>query len=147
MDIDGKKPAKKQKKDGRSWGKAIAGAKPSKQAVAVKAWLEGKRGAAGEAGVAGVLIYKVMAKMFAILSLRSQEFVILKSDPHLAEMLRAQYQGVGHRSHLDRRFWICVDFNSDVPLKEIKRLIDQSYDLVAAKLTRAQQAALDGLRK
>jgi predicted DNA-binding protein (MmcQ/YjbR family) len=91
----------------------------------------------------GVLIYKVMDKIFAILEIRRRDAVILKCDPHQAEILRASYAGVGHRSHLDRRFWICVDLDADVPSDEILRLAAQSYDLVRDKLTRKQKAALD----
>jgi predicted DNA-binding protein (MmcQ/YjbR family) len=69
-----------------------------------------------------VLIYKVMGKMFAILSVRGDENVILKCDPHLAETLKAQYAGIGHRSHLDRRFWISVGLDADVPPEEVERL-------------------------
>ena len=99
----------------------------------------------GRGTVPLVVLYKVMGKMFAILSVRADEFVILKSDPHLAEVLRAQYQGVGHRSHLDRRFWISVDLTSDVPADEIDRLVAQSYDLIVAGLTRKQKAELAAL--
>ena len=91
-----------------------------------------------------VTLYKVMGKMFAILEDGKTKGVILKCDPHLAEVMREQYSGVGHRSHLDRRFWIFVDLgpHTDVPAAETGRLIGQSYDLVRAKLTKAQKAAL-----
>ena len=59
-----------------------------------------------------------------------------------SQVLRGHYQGVGHRSHLDRRFWISVDLDSDVPPGEVRRLVDQSYDLVCAGLTRKQKAEL-----
>ncbi len=91
------------------------------------------------------LLYKIMGKMFAILSVRGSQNVILKCDPHLAEILREQYAGVGHRSHLDRRFWISVDLDADVPAEEIERLVAQSYALVRDKLTRKQKAELDAL--
>lgn len=89
--------------------------------------------------------YKLMDKMFAILSLRGEPFVILKCDPHLAETLREQYAGVGHRSHLDSRFWISVTLDADVPPQEVDRLVAHSYDLVRAGLTRKQQAQLTAL--
>jgi predicted DNA-binding protein (MmcQ/YjbR family) len=89
-----------------------------------------------------VVLFKVFGKMFAILSARGEEFVILKSDPHLAEILREQYAGVGHRSHLDRRFWISVDLDADVPAPEIERLAASSYDLICAGLTKKQKAEL-----
>ena len=92
-----------------------------------------------------VLIYKVMGKMFAILSIRGDEYVILKCDPDLAKGLREQYAGVGHRSHLDRRFWISVSLDADVPAAEIRRLAAHSYEQVFAKLTRKQKEELASL--
>jgi len=104
-------------------------------------------GARGDplASAKGVTLYKVMGKMFAILEARRLELVILKCDPHLAETLREQYEGVGHRSHLDRRFWISVTLDSDVPPEEIARLIAHSYDQVSAGLTKKQKAELAAL--
>jgi predicted DNA-binding protein (MmcQ/YjbR family) len=120
----------------------------SKRAAAVKAWIERNPGAipelfAARRGAAPIaVIYKVMGKIFAILSFRPIENVILKCDSHLATMLRRQYAGVGHRSHLDRRYWISVTLDADVPSKEVKRLVSQSYALICAKLTEKQKAAL-----
>ena len=92
-----------------------------------------------------VTMYKVMGKMFAILTVRGTPNVIVKCDPHLIEILRETYAGVGHRSHLDRRFWISVELESDVPPDEVARLIAGSYDLVCAGLTKKQKAALEAL--
>jgi predicted DNA-binding protein (MmcQ/YjbR family) len=117
----------------------------------LKARLEGLPGAVGEPMTASrgkaplVLIFKVMGKMFAILAVRGTENVILKSDPHLAEILREQYAGVGHRSHLDRRFWISVDLDADVPADEVVRLAEASYRLVCEGLTKKQKAELAAL--
>ncbi len=90
-------------------------------------------------------MYKIMGKMFAILSLRGEAYVILKCDPFEADLLRETYESVGHRSHLDKRFWISIDLDGDVPPDEIERLVGQSHDLVRASLTRKQRAALDGV--
>jgi predicted DNA-binding protein (MmcQ/YjbR family) len=122
--------------------------KLNKHTAAAKTWLDAKPGAqahpisARKTSEPIAVIYKVMDKMFAILSIRGTENVILKCDPHLAGMLRQTYTGIGHRSHLDRRYWICVELGADVPVKEIKRLVSHSYDLVCAKLTRKQQDEL-----
>lgn len=118
--------------------------------AALKAVLDAMPGAVAEPMAANrsksgeplVLLYKIMGKMFAILAVRKTENVILKCDPHLAEVLREQYAGVGHRSHLDRRFWIAVDLDSDVPPDEVERLVAASYDLVREGLTRKQRAEL-----
>ncbi|CAN5866786.1 hypothetical protein BH11PSE1_BH11PSE1_30230 [soil metagenome] len=115
--------------------------------VALQALLDAKPGAVGAPlpSAKGVFLYKVMGRMFAILTLRGEPSVILKCDPHLVEILKDQYQGVGHRSHLDRRFWICVTLGSDVPAGEIERLVAGSYDLIRAGLTRKQRAELEAL--
>jgi len=122
----------------------------SERTAALKARLDTKPGVTTLAGapprssVPNTLRYKVMEKMFAILSVRGAEWVILKCDEHLIEVLKAQYAGIGHRSHLDRRHWICVTLDADVPPAEIERLADHSYDLVCNGLTRKQQAQLRG---
>lgn len=112
--------------------------------LAVKAHLDAMPGAVGGDNVRGVLLYKLMGKMFAILSLSPKlEAVSVKCDPHLVEVLKAQYAGVGHRGHLDRRFWISVRLDADVPPEEVERLIGHSHDLIRAALTRKQRAELD----
>jgi len=117
--------------------------------AALKAVLDAMRGAIGEPMTAArgsqplVLIYKIMGKMFAILSVRNDQFVILKCDPFRADLLREQYQGVGHRSHLDRRYWISVDLDADVPATEIEALVAHSWDQVAMTLTKKQRASLE----
>ena len=116
--------------------------------AALKAVLEAMPGAVGEPMASGrskaplVILFKIMGKMFAILQIRGLENVILKCDPHLAEILREQYDGVGHRSHLDRRFWISINLDADVPAEEIERLAAGSYALVREGLTRKQKAEL-----
>ena len=122
------------------------------QTAALKAHLEAKPGAGAapmappRGGVPNVLIFKVMGRTFAILGLRGEPFVILKCDPHLVDILKQQYAGIGHRSHLDRRFWISVSLDAGVPPGEVGRLADQSYDLVCAGLTRKQRAFLSAPR-
>ncbi len=88
------------------------------------------------------IMYKVMAKVFAILNIRGEQAVILKSDPHLGEILREQYAGVGdHRTHLSLN-WIRVALDADVPREEVERLVASSYALVCSGLTKKQKAAL-----
>ena len=113
------------------------------------ACLKAKPGAVGDVltSARGVTLYKVMGKMFAIVTDHRIENVILKCDPHLAEILRQQYAGVGHRSHLDRRFWIAIDLRADVPMAEVERLVGGSYELVSAGLTKKQKAELAALAR
>jgi predicted DNA-binding protein (MmcQ/YjbR family) len=140
--------AKARKSSGSS--PARSGAKPGRRTAALTAFIQKKPGATStpffmrNAPTPMALIHKVKGRMFAIQSLR-QQYVILKCDPTLVPVLRRQYKGVGHRSHLDRRFWIAVELDADVPVKEVRRMVDHSYGLVCAGLTRKQQAELAAL--
>jgi predicted DNA-binding protein (MmcQ/YjbR family) len=125
--------------------------KLARRAAALKAALDAMPGVTtdpvmpGNARTPLALMYKVMGKLFAILGVRDEPFVIVKTDPHLADLLRETYSGVGHRSHLDRRFWISIDLDADVPGAEVRRLVAGSYELVREKLTRKQKAELAAL--
>jgi predicted DNA-binding protein (MmcQ/YjbR family) len=92
------------------------------------------------------IMYKVKAKVFAILNIKGAPAVVLKSDPHLGEILREQYCGVGdHRTHLSRN-WMRVALDADVPADEVERLVASSYALVCAGLTKRQKAELAAAR-
>jgi predicted DNA-binding protein (MmcQ/YjbR family) len=127
-----------------------AAAAPGKRTLTLKAHLDAFPGAVAEpyaparATTPLILMYKVMGKLFAILAVRGEEYVILKSD--FAEVLREQYEGVGHRSHLDKRFWISVSLDADVPPATVKKLAKASYQLICATLTKKQQADLAALK-
>jgi len=91
------------------------------------------------------VMYKVMAKIFAILNIKGDEAVILKHDPHLGEILREQYSGIGdHRTHLSRN-WMRVALDADVPPEEVERLVASSYALVCSGLTKKQRTELAAL--
>jgi len=123
----------------------------SQQSLSLLATLDTMSGAVAKAmyppraSQPNVLIYKIMGKMFAILSTRGTEGVIVKCDPEQVLFLREQYEGVGHRSHLDPRHWISIRLDSDVPVGEIERCISDSYKLVCSKLTKKQQSELASL--
>lgn len=101
-------------------------------------------GAAPDAATStsSALLYKVGGKMFAILGAGKLAHVIVKADPHLIEVLNETYQGVGHRGHLDRRFWINIMLDEDVPFAETEKLVRASYDLIVSGLTKKQRAEL-----
>jgi predicted DNA-binding protein (MmcQ/YjbR family) len=90
-----------------------------------------------------VLMYKLYGKMFAILSVRGDAFVVVKCDPDMADHLRRTYTSIGSRSHLDKRFWISVELGGDVTMPEVKKLVSGSYDIIQASLTRKQHAELN----
>ena len=89
-----------------------------------------------------VAVFKVAGRMFALVLLgRPPGIVSLKCDPDLAEELRAQYAAITPGYHLNKRHWNSVALDGSVPENELLELIDHSYDLVVAGLSRAQRAS------
>lgn len=88
------------------------------------------------------ILYKVGGKLFAVLTLRGDLYVVLKAPPFVVDMLRDQYRGIGKRTHLDPRRWIAIDLESDVPDEEIRELARGSYALVLDALPGKTRAAL-----
>jgi predicted DNA-binding protein (MmcQ/YjbR family) len=90
-----------------------------------------------------VAVFKVVGRIFALVSLGSPPgSVSLKCDPDLAVGLRARYAAITPGYHLSKRHWNTVTLDGSVPDEELLELIDHSYDLVVARLTRAQRNGL-----
>lgn len=93
------------------------------------------------------LVFKVMGKMFALLPLeRSPASINLKCDPERSLELRDTYEGITPGFPMNKTHWNTVLLESDVSSKLLAELIDHSYDLVVAKLTKALKAELETLR-
>jgi len=88
-------------------------------------------------------VFKVGDKIFALAALDAQpNFVTLKVLPEDGEALRAQYKFVREGYYMNRRHWITVDLVQTVPMAEVHELVQDSFHLVAATLTKAKQAEL-----
>jgi len=80
------------------------------------------------------LVFKVAGKMFALLNLKEPYSITLKCDPERALELRAEYHQVKKGYHTTGVHWNTVDLDYTLPIKLIYRWIDDSYDLVVAKM-------------
>ena len=90
-----------------------------------------------------VAVFKVADRMFALVPLgQPPGSVSLKCDPHLAAGLRARYAAVTPGYHLNKRHWNTVALDDSVPDEELLELIDHSYELVVARLTKAARNRL-----
>lgn len=91
------------------------------------------------------LVFKVMNKMFALTGIDNFEFINLKCDPERALDLREEYHGIKPGYHMNKKLWNSVYNESDVTDDLIYELIDHSYDLIVASLTKKLQAELAAL--
>ena len=90
-----------------------------------------------------VPVFKVNKKMFALIGERNDLMMLnLKCDPAESEMLRDIFSAIEPGYHMDKRHWISIYFDGSVPTNEVKRLIDNSFDLVVSKLTKKDQQAI-----
>jgi predicted DNA-binding protein (MmcQ/YjbR family) len=81
--------------------------------------------------------------MFALLGLDKAEFVNLKCDPQRAMELREEYpESIMGAYHMSKKHWNSVRFDGDLSSWLFKDLIDHSYDLVLASLTRKARESI-----
>src|SRR6266403_1950103 len=89
------------------------------------------------------LVFKVGGKIFAITSLDQIPVrANLKCDPDLALELRDRYEQVRPGYHMNKKHWNTVEIDSGVPEAELRKMIDDSYDLVVRALPKAQRDQL-----
>lgn len=91
------------------------------------------------------LVMKVGGKMFAIIGVNGSEANIsLKCEPHMAELLRLQYEAVKAGYHLNKKHWNTITIDGSLTNVELQEMVDHSYELVVASLTKVQRLQLLG---
>ena len=90
------------------------------------------------------LVFKVMGKMFTLLSLNKGS-VNLKCDPDKSIDLREEYSCIKPGYHMNKKHWNTVDINNCIAPSLLIELIDHSYDLVVATLTKKLKEELKHL--
>jgi predicted DNA-binding protein (MmcQ/YjbR family) len=90
-------------------------------------------------------VFKVEGKIFAISRLdRAPSLrVSLKCEPGLAEQLRASHAAITPGYHLNKRHWNTVALDDgSIPDAMVRDMIEDSYDLIVARLPKRKQQAL-----
>src|SRR5213082_124265 len=88
-------------------------------------------------------VFKVAGKLFALSRLAEPRLgVSLKCEPLLAEQLREMHAAVLPGYHLNKRHWNTVLLDGSLPDKMVLEMIEDSYDLVVAKLPKSTQVEL-----
>jgi predicted DNA-binding protein (MmcQ/YjbR family) len=89
-------------------------------------------------------VFKVEGKIFAISPLRHENplRISLKCEPGLAEQLRAGHAAITPGYHLNKRHWNTVVVDGSIPDAMVRDMIEDSYDLIVARLPKRRQQAL-----
>jgi predicted DNA-binding protein (MmcQ/YjbR family) len=86
------------------------------------------------------IVFKVKGKMFALLALDEVPTrVNLKCDPDLALELRDRYEQVEPGYHMNKKHWNTVVLDGVIPDREVRKMIDHSYELVVQSLPKAKR--------
>lgn len=89
-----------------------------------------------------LMTFSVMGKWFCFVNIDAFDFCDLKCDPDESVELQEKYNGIKPGYHMNKKHWISIYFNKDVPDSKIKELVEKSYELVVAGLTKKEQDEL-----
>ncbi len=93
-----------------------------------------------------VTVFYVGPKWFCMADDENFESINLKHDPELIPNLIDTYSGIRPAYHMNKKHWISVFMDDDVPDELIAKLVRRSYELVFAKLTKKEKAELDFMK-
>ena len=90
-----------------------------------------------------VLVFKVKGKMFTATDIDTFASFSIKCDPETIDELRAQYLALEEPSYFSKKHWSNVVMDGSIPDDILYEWLDQSYDLVVAKLTKKLKLELN----
>ncbi len=92
------------------------------------------------------LVYKVMGKMFALVSQTdTPPRITLKGAPEDNAMLVGQFQSVVPGYYMNKKHWITITLTGDLEDEMVENLCKESYQLVVNKLTKNEKSVLKEL--
>ena len=80
------------------------------------------------------LVFKVMGKIFALTNLDGDLSINLKCDPEIAISLREEFPAIIPGFHMGKSLWNTVFMDGSLNDDFVKKLIDDSYNLIVEKL-------------
>ena len=89
-----------------------------------------------------VLCFYVAGKWFCFVNIEVFDFCCIKCNPEESGELQTTYIGIKPGWHMNKKYWISVYFNQDVPDEKIKELVSKSYDIVVKSLTKKEREML-----
>ena len=89
------------------------------------------------------LVFKVAGKMFLLASLSASPLQFnAKCDPDRAIELREQYDAIIPGYHMNKQHWNTVIIDGSLPSSLLRKLIDDSYDIIVQSLPKKTREGL-----
>ena len=89
-----------------------------------------------------LLVFYVAGKWFCFVNIDEFDFCNIKCDTERIDDLRERYEGIGPGYHMNKKHWISVRFDKDVPEETIRDLVERSYEIVVGSLSKKEKEAL-----
>lgn len=86
-----------------------------------------------------LLVFYVGDKWFCFVNAVAFDFCNVKCAPDEVRALQERYEGITPGYHMDKKYWISVHFDRDVPDAVVRELVRRSYEEVAAHLPKKQR--------
>lgn len=91
------------------------------------------------------LVFKVMNKAFLLTSLSAPTSFNVKCDPEEAIAQREEYAEIEPGYHMNKKHWNTVRIDGDLSDAFLAKLIDDSYALVVAGMSKKEKLELEEL--
>jgi len=89
------------------------------------------------------LVFKVGGKIFLLASLTAGNRFNAKCDPERAVELRERHEEVQPGYHMNKRHWNTVRMDGALKAREIREMIDHSYEIVLAGLPKKVREGIE----
>lgn len=89
-----------------------------------------------------LLVFYVADKWFCFVNVDVFDFCNIKCDTERIVELQERYEGIGPGYHMNKRHWISVHFDKDVPDETIESLVRRSYEIVVNSLPKKERETL-----
>ena len=93
-----------------------------------------------------LLVFYVLDKWFCFVNIDMFDFCNIKCDAEKIEELQDRYEGIKPGYHMNKKHWISVYFDTDVPDRTIKDLVRRSYEIVVSSLPKQERETLQAMR-
>ena len=80
-----------------------------------------------------ILVFYVAGHMFCYFNVDDFSHITIKCDPDMIVELKERYQAVSDPFNGNKRHWVSVQPNMDMPDECLKKLTSRSYDIVRSK--------------
>lgn len=79
-----------------------------------------------------MLVFHVHGKWFCFVNIDAFDFCTMKCAPERIFELQARYDGIQPGYHMNKRHWISIRFDRDVPDELIRQLVKDAHSLTMA---------------